>query len=922
MDRSLRHQVAEQDVGSQTRRFANKTLEAQYGAPGPINQARPVTDPQNQTSASLHSFNATARLVNGIITDVTAIGNAYRVQFEKVKQPVVAFLSGRTTNSIFGSRELNTLQPGTMVTCVWHEQMPYAQILGTIPPPGTESKRNQHGVLHGASRNRVDEGHKRPFRLESNGYIPAFLAGRPFDATMSGETGWMSETGVRAFVDSFMAMIGVDENCGAHFYYHDMLARFVGYQLQIWSSVRETESFNDQDEAQDWTGYAMYPWENMGLAARADPTLIKSPEQWQIGEPWYSKMEPMDDRLMPWHREREWHGYLGQGGKHSVVAPPIEFSDDGNKGSTSSLDKGQGARTQFTSYVGGKGVSDAKHPGLFDSFVTADGRLCIQSAKGISLVKRAAIMLPTRRRRPEDHQAGDTPSNYKFSSLLGGGPNHKITGDIQTSGKHSGFNRAAGIMDMHAYFFNYAGLHPFFYHAEDYKLYEESAASWAEGKSEEVPQYSELASEMYIDAEDYRKTWKIDHRYGEQQFYTLSCGFELLDDGGVMISDGYGGSIRMCGGSVEIAAPGDVWMKAGRNANVWAGYDAIIRAKHSWDITATERDGRLKAERNLFTLSGNGGIGGTLIESRGSGPIFEFDECGEEVQVSGVMLRSTKSPVIAWSREIYLRTGGPNFAAGPIVLDAGRGEGPITTYAQVEQNYINTGVFWHFNTNDEQVDGPSAMITDSGELFPGDMCVGGGIIADGGGIFNGAVVSTEAFAAVECPFVGCLEGEALQAVLEAIAQCKELMEVTIPKDVGQTFMDSVLKPLYYDSKKPGEDDVILKAEFSLRVQQDYKTENFELYEDRWQQLGRITGKANAKWEEKPVLCQGQETYPYPGKEAFESGSNYIQQDLEIFDANQGRSKDRGGQPNLSGPYQNPKFGTPQPVSLNEYTVIR
>lgn len=908
------------DAALAMRRFASQTLEAQYGAPGPINQARPLRDPQNQTSASLHSFHVTARLTMGVITDTTAIGNAYRVQLEKCKQPVVAYLGARTSTAIFGAREVTTLQPGTMVACIWHEQMPYAHILSVIPPAGTASKLNYHSIIHGASRNRVDEAHKRPLRFDSNGYIPAMLAGRPFDATTCGETGWITETGVKAFVDSFMALFGVEESCQISFHYHDMLARLAAYQFQLWTGVRETESFNDQDEAQDWTGYAMYPWENMGLAARSDPTIIKTPQQWQIDQPHYGKMEPVNDYLMPWHREREFHGYLGQGGKHCVIAPPIEFSDDGDKGSSGDTSAGQGGRSQFSAYVGGGGITDAKHPGLFDQFVTTDGRFCVQSAKGISLVKRAAIMLPTRRNRPEDPE-GDDETDYKFSGVLGGGPSHTITGDIATN-DHSGFNRALGVMDMHAYFFNYAGLHPFFYHKGDYKVYEESDASWAGGKSEEVPDFSKLASEAYLDPEDYRKTWKIDHRYGEQQFYTLSCGVELLDDGGVIITDGYGGSIRMVGGSVEIAAPGDVWLKGGRDVNCWAGYDFIARAKHSWDITATEFDGRLKAEKNLFMLSGNNGEGGTLIESRGVGPVFEFDDPGEKTKLTGVVIRSTKSPVVAWSNEIYLRTGGPNIPNGPIVLDAGRGEGPITFYAQVNQNYLQRGVFWHLNTQDEQVTGPSAMITHGSVLMPGDMCVDGGIIAAGDGLFDGSVLCTGGFAAVECPFVGCLDGEALQAIQEAISQCRTLMYRTIPKQVGQRFMDTVLVPEFYEAKKPGEDDVILKGEFSLRVQEDYKTENFKLWEDRWQQLGRLTGKANVKWTEKPVLFQGQETYPYPGKEAFQNGQNFIQQGLEIFDPSAGRSKNRGGQPNLDGAYSNPKFAQAQKVSLNEYTVIR
>ncbi len=909
------------DAGVAARRFANRSLEAQFGVPGPFNQSRPVTDPQNQTSSSLHSFDVTARIIYGIITDCTAIGNVYRVQLEKAKQTVVAIYGSRTSNAIFGAREVTTLQPGSLVTCVWHEQMPYAQILTVLPPAGTAANLSQHAIIHGASRARVDEAHKRPFRMDSNGNIPASLAGRPFDAITCGETGWITETGLKAFVDSFMALFGVDEGCQISFHYHDMLCRLSAYQLQLWTSVRETESLNDQDESQDWTGYAMYPWENLGLAARADPTIINSAPSWQLKLPHYGKMEPIDDYLMPWHREREFHGYLGQGGKHCVIAPPVEFTDNGDKGSINAIDMSQGARTQHTSYIGGSGAIDAHHPGLFDRFITADGRYCLQSAKGISLVKRATIMLPTRRRRPEEPQ-GDDPQNYKFSGVLGGGAEHKVTGDIETTGTHSGFSRAMGILDMHSYFFNYVGVHPFFYHAADYKLYEESQATWTDGVSAETPDFTKLASEQYIDPEDYQKTWQIDHRYGEQKFYTLSSGFDLQDDGSIMIGDGYGASMRMVGGGIELSAPGDIWIKPGRNANIWAGHDVAIRAKHSWDITATEADGRLKAEKNLMLLSGNNGEGGTLIESRGFGQSYNFDTPGEQSQFGGVVIRSPKAPFVVWSNAVYVRTGGPGISAGPIVLDANRGKGSVSVYAEIYHNYLNNGMFWHFNTNEETVAGPSAMISSTSTLLPGDMCLKGSLVADGSGIFNGSVATTHSFAAVNAPLVGKLEGDSLHSVQEALSQCREFIEQKIPADVGQKYMDALLKPRIYNAQKPGNDDVILKTEFSLRTQEDYKTEDFKLYEDRWQQLGRLTGKANAKWHERSVLFQGQDTYPYPGKESFQSSSAFIQQNLTIFDAPAGRSKDRGSQPDLSSAYSDPKFGDSRPTGLNEYIVIR
>jgi len=172
------------------------------------------------------------------------------------------------------------------------------------------------------------------------------------------------------------------------------------------------------------------------------------------------------------------------------------------------------------------------------------------------------------------------------------------------------------------------------------------------------------------------------------------------------------------------------------------------------------------------------------------------------------------------------------------------------------------------------------------------------------------------------PFVAALEGDALTAVQDALEQGQNIREELLPQTIGQSIMDSYLVPRFYEANRPGNDEVIDAVSFSLRIQQDYRTEQFKLYEDVWQQLGRITGKASATWQEKPVDFKGQETYPYPGKEAFESDDNFIQQGLELFDAQAGRSKDRGSQPDLSVAYKEPKFGESNAVSLNQYQVIR
>jgi hypothetical protein len=197
-----------------------------------------------------------------------------------------------------------------------------------------------------------------------------------------------------------------------------------------------------------------------------------------------------------------------------------------------------------------------------------------------------------------------------------------------------------------------------------------------------------------------------------------------------------------------------------------------------------------------------------------------------------------------------------------------------------------------------------------------------GVIFGGPGIFDGAVLSTEAFAAVECPFVGCLDGDALAAVMEAIAACRSIIWNDIP-NIGSVFWQQVLDPMIYQEDKPGNDWVIYSSKFSLRTVEQYGTQDFALYEMRWQQMGRKAGTLQGEWKENSVECASDpETYPYPGKENFQE-AKYYEQDPEIFEiqGTEGRAKNHGDQPNLAGPYQDPVYGVITPKSLEEIKVI-
>jgi hypothetical protein len=878
--------------------------ESQYAFPGAVTQSRPLSDPQNQTRASQLSFHQTARLVIGCIAGATAVANVYKVFFEKAKTPGIAYFAPRTTCGVSGPRELTTLQPGSLVLCACHPQLIHSVILCVLPSPNTDPYSSIAQVLFGASRARVDEIHKAPLRTPFNGMIADMLAGRPFDATMAGEAGWISATGMRIFIDDWIATLGADENCAVTAHFHDQLLRVAGYNYQHWTAAREHESMNDQNEVLDWLGVATYIHEQLGqFSAGGNPFKQKTGAEWQTAEPWYSNIEPADDWQMPFHRLRQFLGYLGQGGKYLLQAPPAT------------------APNNHASYQGGSGLSGVSYPGLLDISATLDGRLLVGSAKGISIAKRAVLISPSRLRRPEQPSTGDSPSSYRFAGLSGSGPEHVITGDVAIPAEDKTLSRPAGIIDLHAYFFNYASLHPFHYHAKDYHVPEESATTHTGGKTMETPPFSTLGSTMYLDTEAFKHSVPIDHRYGSSDFYTLGSGFDLLDDGAVVLYGGCGEEIRLVGGSIVLACPGDIWLKAGRNVIQWAGSDAITRAKNSVDISATDHDVRIKAEQNMQMVSGNSGSGSTVIENRGSGSTYDFSQLGEQAGGYGIIFKSAGAQIATLSAGLYLRTGGGDVGTGPIILDANNGQASLIKYAADEVSYLANGASQFFGSAEAIIAANNFSATansfgaavriDGGIIASADVVIRGNFIAAGGHI-----ITEEA--AVE-PTVRPLIDQPLSDVYQAVGEMEESIATQLTQQ-GGTVLEA-LRETFYSDQQIGNDDTIRRIQFSFRQLADYRTQDFRIFEDRWQQMGRLAGTATSVWEEKAVVCGGIETYPYPGREGYQ-GYSLLTQDLTLFSVPEGHAIDRGIAPNLADAYKSPTLATPQRRGLSQYIVTR
>lgn len=929
------------NTGEEVRRAQNDTAFAsQFATAAFASQLRPAADPNGALPAYRFGFQETGRVVVGIIMDGTPIANCYRVHVEKGFAPIVATACSHGSSAALGSTPVNTYTPGTAVIVMVHDKNSMGYILGGLPSVLDVGRRGYHDYISQASRKRVDELHKKHIKQKEGGQIVDHSAWRPIDATMASEWGAISSTGLGVTVDDFMVRLSVNEFCGVYGFYHDQLLRVAGVNMQVWTGGSERDAFMDQAECNDTTGYAPYPWEAVGVIEPGQQVIEEydvrtylCPKQ----KPYYAHWENKNEYQQPYHRAQVFYGYLGQGGRNVVHAPPVGLQrwtyKPGPGGTGETPYEGAPGNDYGPLECTGGPTKEQNHQerpcfGLHEDNVALDGRRFIASAKGIVLSKRILLPMPQRLKRP-DTPDGDTEKNYKFSSKYGGGPEHKITGDIETTDNEwPNLQRAHAVLDLHGYLFNYAGLHPFYWHAEDYKTWEQSelAGNGHAQVNHRVPEFSKLQQSMFLE-EPVPYPWKIDHRYNEQNFYESESFISLLEDGGIVIGDGYGGEIRMTGGSVFISAPGDVWLKSGRNANMWAGADCSIRANHSIDMSTTKDSIRVKSEKHLMLLAGNGKQeGGVLVESRSPLRDYDFENCGDDVKFGGVVLRARESNVAGVGDSIYMGT--PEDAAdGKVILDAAKGNRDLVTASNNIFHYLQSGVFQGFGS------GKPDEKPDKSNYFSKDMSLMCGILSSEKDVFaDGYLMCKKDIFSSEGHIYTARADKVDLRVLpiepgtlsEVIDQVSELVINEIPDAVEGNSEGN--KITHYEEKKIGNEDVHEKLAFSFRTDDQYKIADFLVYEDRWQQLADISGKTTKYWDEKGVQAFSgcDETYPYPGKKWLVDEDAYVQQEFNIAEYTGGgfRDMDRGAAPGLAGAYSQPKFMANTKTTLNgNYPII-
>jgi hypothetical protein len=800
-----------------------------------------------------------------------------------------------------GPRVGNVIASGSRVLVWKPTNADFGVIVGVLPhiledPRVAVSGWLAQGAATGLKR---EDAHRQLFKgMFRSGGVHDFSCQSPVDATSMDHV-LVTETGLAFLMSPFELFLRVNEMCGVWFNYFDSQTTLAGWNMVQTSAAHELYAGHDEGETRYRNMVAVYPWEAAGLyGPDSDMAADFDAEEVQYkGHKGAVDLPDDGEDATPVYRTQEFKGYEGQGGLRAVIKPAA------NSGVRRLSD------------------SDLPDTALFCESVSLDGEYHLQSAKGIFITKRSKMSWP-RQKHADESPKGDDASvsdddvfKYKPSSQFGGGVPH-VLGDVKAQGERRSLLKVSGVQDLIAHSVNWKRLHPFHYRF-DYTLPQESEQGTPFPRVSDPLDFSEVAESGYL-SEPEPVMLRIDHRYGEVEYYMRESFLAFLDDGTVVLAGGAGEELAFVNGKVKLSAPSDVEILPGKDLIAQCS-SVIVKAQRSVDVSASKNDVRIWAHENLQI----GAKGTVLIDGQGEGTQQDYkDKIGEDVRGGGVVIKS-KADVALIGKEAYVRS-----TQGDVVLDAAKMDGHVLILASNVSSLITGNLsVYHFSGIDGSVVESHRLARTTS--FVAQSCAFGGSVYAGVDhpaqiVVVGGIRATRSIASggrmadstggklgkVQPSFVSDIE-EAMQNINEASREIDEQ---------GDDLKKAKFEDKWHKSKRIGNDEVIEDVGFSYRDHdspgKQYGTENLRFLESRWQTLARIGGASGGEtWTENPVSYQGRQLYPWPGRERW-TGSGYFLRVSEytMYDAG-GYDRDR------AGPYEEAKLGGEEKTSLQEGVKI-
>jgi hypothetical protein len=833
----------------------------------------------------------------------------YQVYFDE-EADARCCMASESSSQPFAAISGATLPPNTSVVVLRRgEKDAYGVILGAIPDiVGDNDKFRPDQISQGSNIGlRIEGYYKKLFTaLKKQSGVIDWSMGQPRDTTALGEWSRITALGNGIFIDPFMVFARIDETCGLWLHYFDRLARLSGYNLDIRTAISEEIARNDEGEGMLFHGSSPFPWEVLGAFSRQREVHTTNENQdVQYDAAWYAKREPSEDDLMPFYRLEEYRGYLGQGFMRQVILPPQDIM---RKGDT------QKPLNQYD--------SSAVRLGVFREQIGLDGSYALQSAHSITVAKRCLIPVPKRKKLVED-DTGDVgagpdeaPANYRFAGQGSDGDEHKITGTPTTEGDLKSCLTAAALLDQMSHTFNWKGLHPFYYHKEDFETPQQNEMGTFSAQ-QAPPDFSELSSKTFMEQPSpIEGGVYVDERVDmtSQNYWETQAGWAILPDGGYVLRDGYGGEIRMTGGCIQLSCPGDIMLQPGRSLVGLGGDDVIMRANKSLDLSAANKDLRIKAEHNLEILGANSGQGRMLIESRSRGRSHDdADKLGEEIESeSGIVLRAAQSEISTMANWLYLRTGNSEggIGEGDVVIDAAQGNRDVHVVGRELDVHLES-----YKGMNISFPGKLAEKTDV-YRFGSQICLLPESLYVNGNIWCAANVITQDWFFADGHIATMKDSPHIWTSTSANNPKNKIED---KHDQAKTERMGVhaeqVQGFWWDSGKIGYDEVQEKTTFGFRNEEQYGTEDFSLPETYWQQLVRMGAGGASGWSEPYVQHGSVDTMPWPGERKWKGSDNFLQVEFSMWDTENNVDMER------PEPYEDPTISWKDRQQLNGYYPV-
>lgn len=750
---------------------------------------------------------------------------------------------------------------------------------------------------------------------------------------LPGDAGLISAAGVGLHVGLTSAVLRGTDICSIEVHALDSLLRTYGHNYEHFTAGSELRVFDDEGELHHVEYHAKFREEALGYLPGSEgsikPFIDKPQTDWASDK---GRFEPVNPNQAGVWRDMTARGYLGDIERKVVYRQSDKYKD--------------------TLHVYG----DEDDPvALSDIHRLSTGAIHIRSAKEIILEKYVLLPAPVQLRMPDDGE-GDWSENYMAAGALGEGDDPPEQKEYDVVEEH--FNRRMGVLDEYlTYVRNWYGNLNFVAHKKDWRVTEESGKSdgWELKRSFNERMNIEGMKTSYWGGVAKVHKIDIDTRLKGVKYFESWSKVVLMDDGCILMEDGWGTQFSMIGGNVVISPPGDIVLNPGRRVVANCGWDFIARAKGSMDFTTTKGDIRMRADKNFHVLAGNNRddqTGGILLESKAEVDLQDFSKIGEDAISSGIVFMSRKAPIIGFGTDIYFGTSGEGINTNDpgIILDANRDNRPVLMRGRevVQEGERLIGAY---TRNGEKIDkyyysSPEIWFNDS-QMLVVDGAIssigkGAGLFTEGNALVNKALITRKqliAYGQVVCgtgmiargtfthigadekgsEMVGKVTEDPFDDIVNTVDTAFSDYESAMKemKSFIKDLVDAITDYLEWEDSPAG-DKLIKEMSFTLRTKEQYNVGNYTFYAAAWQRR-LISGGGGQKWEEKPVKATvGDETYPFPGTEHYKEGDSFKVIKEVLFEYDKGVAAARGAD---GGDYKDAKAQEGESGTLNDWVVM-